>query len=127
MDSAKGLVAELTPPHAQSACGFRGERVRTVGLAICCNYFSKKKKSMDSCWGCPLKLKSFVDENRNHLTTMEYIMINIIELGFGTSNKTLIHMLSSSIGMVDWDPSLSKDNFFYIQNLYSGLPIVGTC
>ena len=44
MDSAKGLVAKLTPPHAQNACGFRGEMIWTVGLAACCNYFSKKKK-----------------------------------------------------------------------------------
>ena len=53
MDSAKGLVAELTPPHAQSACGFRGERVRTVGLATCCNYFSKKKKAWIHVEGVP--------------------------------------------------------------------------
>ena len=32
------LVAELTPPHAQSAWGSRGEMVRVVGLAACCNY-----------------------------------------------------------------------------------------
>ena len=38
------LVAKLAPPHAQSAWEFRGERVRAVGLAACCNYFSKKKK-----------------------------------------------------------------------------------
>ena len=37
-------VAELAPPHAQSAQGFRGERVQATGLAACCNYFSKKKK-----------------------------------------------------------------------------------
>ena len=41
---AQGLVAELVPPHAQSAWGFKGERVRVAGLAACCNYFSKKKK-----------------------------------------------------------------------------------
>ena len=41
---AKDLVAELTPPYAQSAWGSRGERVRVAGLAVCCNYFSKKKK-----------------------------------------------------------------------------------
>ena len=28
-----------------SAWGFRGKRVRVVGLAACCNYFSKKKKN----------------------------------------------------------------------------------
>ena len=28
--NAKGLVAELTPPHPQSTWGFKGERVRTV-------------------------------------------------------------------------------------------------
>ena len=39
----KGLVTELTSPHAQSAWGFRGERVRDAGLTVCCNYFSKKK------------------------------------------------------------------------------------
>ena len=41
--NAKGLVTELTSPHAQSAWGFRGERVRDAGLTVCCNYFSKKK------------------------------------------------------------------------------------
>ena len=41
---AKGLVAELTPLHVQSAWGFRGEMVRAAGLAACCNSFSKKKK-----------------------------------------------------------------------------------
>ena len=41
---AKGLVSELTYSHAQSAWGFRGERVRVAGLAACCNYCSKKKK-----------------------------------------------------------------------------------
>ena len=39
--STKGLVAELTPPHVQSAWGFNREWVRAVGLAACCNYFSK--------------------------------------------------------------------------------------
>ena len=46
---AKGLVAELTPPHAQSAWGSRGENVRAMQLAVCCNYFSKKKKSVKKC------------------------------------------------------------------------------
>ena len=41
---AKGLEAELAPPHAQSAWGSRGERIRAAGLVTCCNYFSKKKK-----------------------------------------------------------------------------------
>ena len=41
---AKGLIAELAPPHVQSDWGSRGERVRVVGLAACCNYSSKKKK-----------------------------------------------------------------------------------
>ena len=41
---AKGLVTELAPPHVQSAWGSREERIRVVGLAACCNYFSKKKK-----------------------------------------------------------------------------------
>ena len=41
---AKGLIAELAPPHAQSVWGSRGEMVRATGLAVCCNYFSKKKK-----------------------------------------------------------------------------------
>ena len=40
---AKGLVAKLAPPHAQSAWGFRGEMIRVAGLAVCYNYFSKKK------------------------------------------------------------------------------------
>jgi len=37
--SAKGLVAELAPPHVQSAWESRGERVQAAGLATCCNYF----------------------------------------------------------------------------------------
>ena len=41
--NAKGLVTKLAPPHAQSAWGSRGERVRVARLAICCNYLSKKK------------------------------------------------------------------------------------
>ena len=43
--STKGLVAELTPPHVQSAWGSRRERVRVTGLVACYNYFSKKKKT----------------------------------------------------------------------------------
>ena len=43
IEIAKGLVAELTPPHVQSSWGFRGKMVRTTGLAACCNYLSKKK------------------------------------------------------------------------------------
>lgn len=42
---AKGFVAELATPHVQSAWKSRGERVRTVGLIVCCNDFSKKKLS----------------------------------------------------------------------------------
>ena len=41
---AKGLVAELAPPHTQSTWGSRGKRVRAAGLAACHNYLSKKKK-----------------------------------------------------------------------------------
>ena len=41
--TVKDLVVELTPPHAQSVWGSRGERVRTAGLEACCNYFSKKQ------------------------------------------------------------------------------------
>ena len=48
MSEVKGLVAELAPPHAQSAWGFRGERVRVVGLTACCNYLLKKKKALMS-------------------------------------------------------------------------------
>ena len=40
----KGLVAKLTSPHVQGAWGFRGKKVRAAELAVCCNYFSKKKK-----------------------------------------------------------------------------------
>ena len=43
---AKGPVVKLAPPHAQSAWGFRGERVRVARLAACYNYFSKKKKGL---------------------------------------------------------------------------------
>ena len=43
-DFAKGLVAELAPPHVQSAWGSRREMVRAAELAAYCNYFSKKKK-----------------------------------------------------------------------------------
>ena len=42
---AKDLVVELTPPHVYSAWGFKAEMVRVAGLAVCCIYFSKKKKS----------------------------------------------------------------------------------
>ena len=42
---AKGVVAELASPHVQSAWGSRGKNVRAVGLTVCCNYFSKKKKN----------------------------------------------------------------------------------
>ena len=40
--SAKGLVAILTPPHAQSAWGSRRKMVQAAGLAAYYNYFSKK-------------------------------------------------------------------------------------
>ena len=39
----KSLVVKLAPIHVQSVWGSRGERVRAAGLAVCCNYFSKKK------------------------------------------------------------------------------------
>ena len=42
---AKGFVVKLAPPHVQSAWGFRGERIRTVGLAACCNSLSSKWQS----------------------------------------------------------------------------------
>ena len=38
---AKGPIAELAPPHVQSAWEFRRERIRVAGLAACCNYFQK--------------------------------------------------------------------------------------
>ena len=41
---AKGLVAELAPPHTQSTWGSREKRVWVAGFVACCNYFSKKKK-----------------------------------------------------------------------------------
>ena len=47
MSEAKGIVADLAPPHAQSAWGSWLERVRVAGLAVCCNYLSKKKKSFN--------------------------------------------------------------------------------
>ena len=37
--AAKGLVAELTPPHVQSAWGSRRGRVQAAGLAACYLYF----------------------------------------------------------------------------------------
>lgn len=48
---AKGFVAELATLHVQSAWEFRGERVRAVGLVVCCNDFSKKtiKDSITNC------------------------------------------------------------------------------
>ena len=46
---AKSLVAELILPHAQSAWGFRGKRVRAVRLAAYYNYFSKKKDGKMFC------------------------------------------------------------------------------
>ena len=42
---AKCFITELASPYVQSAQGSRGEKVRDAGLATCCNYFSKKKKS----------------------------------------------------------------------------------
>ena len=38
MIGVKGFVAELTPSHAQSAWGSRGEKIRIAGLAAYCNY-----------------------------------------------------------------------------------------
>ena len=46
LQGAKGLVAKLGPPYIKSAWGSKGERVRVARLAVCCNYFSKKKKVM---------------------------------------------------------------------------------
>ena len=48
-------VTELVPPHAQSAWGSRGERVRAAGFAACCNYFSKKKKKKTIVLMTPVK------------------------------------------------------------------------
>ena len=39
------IIAELAPPHAQSARESRGEMVWAAELTACCNYFSKKKKN----------------------------------------------------------------------------------
>ena len=44
---AKGLVAEFAPPDAQSAWGFRGERVWVAGLAAYCNYLKKKSVKIE--------------------------------------------------------------------------------
>ena len=44
---AKDLVTELTFLYAQSAWRSRGKKVRTAGLAVCYNYFSKKEKKKD--------------------------------------------------------------------------------
>ena len=41
---AKGLVIKLASPHVQSAWEFWEEMIQTAGLAVCCNYLSKKKK-----------------------------------------------------------------------------------
>ena len=38
MSEVKGLVAELAPPHAQSALGLRGKMVQVMGLEACCNH-----------------------------------------------------------------------------------------
>ena len=43
---AKGLAAKLALPHVLSAWGSREEMVRAARLAVCCNYFYKKKKKM---------------------------------------------------------------------------------
>ena len=40
------IIAELAPPHAQSARESRGEMVWAAELTACCNYFSKKKKKL---------------------------------------------------------------------------------
>ena len=50
MCTAKGLVAELTFPHAQSIWESRRERLRAAGLAACCNYISKKKKNSNNVY-----------------------------------------------------------------------------
>ena len=39
----KVLIAELAPPHAESAWGCRGEKIRATGLAAYYNYLSKKE------------------------------------------------------------------------------------
>ena len=49
IELAKGLVVELAHPHAQSAWGSRGERIRAAELAACCNYLSKKKEENQPC------------------------------------------------------------------------------
>ena len=41
----------MPPPHAQSVWGSREEKVRAAGLAVCCDYLSKKKKK-----NLPLKI-----------------------------------------------------------------------
>ena len=46
LQGAKGLVAKLGPPYVKSAWGSKGKRVRVARLAVCCNYFSKKKKQL---------------------------------------------------------------------------------
>ena len=35
---AKGFVAELAPPHVQSAWRSSGKKIQVVGLTACCNY-----------------------------------------------------------------------------------------
>ena len=38
VSAVKGLVVELTPPHAQSDWRSRGKRVQTAELTAYCNY-----------------------------------------------------------------------------------------
>ena len=47
---AKGLVAELAPPYGQNTWESRRKGVRAARLAVCCNYFSKKKKKIAKKW-----------------------------------------------------------------------------
>ena len=64
----KGLVAELAPPHVQSAWGPRGERIRVAGLAACFNYFSKKCCHLVLCYDprADSSITTALNQNRLH-------------------------------------------------------------
>ena len=60
---AKGLAAKLALPHVLSAWGSREEMVRAARLAVCCNYFYKKKKNVgewDKFWNIDMDKEVFL-------------------------------------------------------------------
>ena len=78
----KVLIAELAPPHAQSAWGFRGEKIQATGLAAYYNYLSKKEN-----WYMYPKMNLLMSHKIVTYTRLTESMLHAKSLTRGTNLK----------------------------------------